>query len=213
MKKQFSTFLIIITFLTLGVFVFVNQAHAETEVSGNITTNTVWALVNSPYKIVDTLQVFNDATLTIEEGVEVKTAKDKIIKIAGNLIVNGTNINPVTFTSLGIDKWWGIEFIDSNNSQINNSIIENAVRAVDLKGLSVVPMVGNIFKNNGWVITDTGGYQRMYFVNNTVYDNLDVFYGIRTVIILFVIILAFFPLVITLEARQLTIIILLATHL
>lgn len=166
--------------MTLGIFVFANQVHAETEVSGNITTDTVWTLVNSPYKIVDTLQVFNNVTLTIEEGVEVKTAKDKIIKIAGTLIVNGTNINPVTFTSLGIDKWWGIEFIDSNNSQINNAVIENALRAVDLKGLSVVPMVGNIFRNNGWVITDTNGYQRMYFVNNTVYDNLDVFYGIRT---------------------------------
>lgn len=180
MKKQFSTFLIPIIFLTFGVFVSAKQAYAETEISGNITSDTTWTLANSPYKIVDTLQVFNGATLTIKEGVEVKTATGKIIKVAGTLIVNGTNINPVTFTSLGINKWQGIEFIDSNNSQINNSIIENAGVAIDLKGISVVPMVGNIFKNNTRVITDTYGYQKMYFVNNTVYDNLDVFYGIRT---------------------------------
>ncbi|OHA95768.1 MAG: hypothetical protein A3C63_02060 [Candidatus Zambryskibacteria bacterium RIFCSPHIGHO2_02_FULL_39_82] len=181
MKKQFTTFLIATTFLTLGVFVLANQAHAETEVSGNITSDTTWTSANSPYNITDTLQVFNGAILTIGGGVEVKTATGKLIKIAGTLIVNGTNINPVTFTSFGIGKWGGIEFIDSNNSQINNSIIENAGRAVDLKGISVVPMVGNIFKNNEWVVTDTGGYQKMYFVNNTIYDNSDVFYGIRTI--------------------------------
>ncbi|MDP3956248.1 MAG: S8 family serine peptidase [bacterium] len=151
------------------------------EVSGNITEDTTWTLAGSPYEIVDTLQIFDDIILTIEEGVEVKIETGKLIKIAGTLIVNGTNINPVTFTSLGIGKWGGIEFIDSNNSQINNSIIENAGRAVDLKGISVVPMVGNIFKNNEWVVTDTNGYQKMYFVNNTVYDNSDVFYGIRTI--------------------------------
>jgi hypothetical protein len=155
-------------------------AVTATTVSGNITEDTTWTLANSPYIVVDTLQVFNGVTLTIEGGVEVKTTKDKIIKVAGTLIVEGSYRDPVLFTSFGIDKWGGIEFIDSNNSQIEYSIIENAGRAVDLKGISVVPMVGNIFKNNTWVITDTNGYQRMYFVNNTVYDNLDVFYGIRT---------------------------------
>lgn len=177
MKKQFTIFLIILFLLCIS---FANSAYAETEVSGNITSDTTWVSVNSPYNILDTLQVFNGATLTIQEGVEVKTGKSKIIKIAGALIVNGTNINPVIFSSLGIDKWQGIEFIDSNNSQINNSIIENAGVAIDLKGISEVPMMGNIFRNNTWVITDTHGYQRMYFVNNTVYDNGDVFYGIRT---------------------------------
>lgn len=166
--------------MTFSVFGLTNQAHAETEISGNITSDTTWTSVNSPYNILDTLQVFNGATLTIQEGVEVKTAKSKIIKIAGALIVNGTNINPVIFSSFGIDKWQGIEFIDSNNSQINNSIIENAGVAIDLKGISEVSMTSNIFRNNTRVITDTHGYQRMYFVNNTVYDNGDVFYGIRT---------------------------------
>lgn len=178
MKKIFSPFVIII--LALGCFPFFDSAHAMTEATGNITNNTTWTSANSPYQITDTLQVFDGATLTIEDGVEVKTAKNVTIKIAGTLMVNGTNINPVIFSSLGSDKWGGIEFIDSANSQINNSIIENANRAIDLQGTSEVLIVGNIFKNNGWVITDTNGYQRMYFVNNTIYDNPEVFYGIRT---------------------------------
>ena len=164
----------------MGCFFFSNSVYAETEVSGNITSDTTWTSANSPYQIVDTLQIFNGVALTIEEGVEVKVATSKIIKIAGTLIVNGTNVSPVIFSSLSTGKWGGIEFIDSSNSQINNSVIENANRAINLKGISVVLMTGNIFKNNDWVITDTYYNQRMYFVNNTVYDNSDVFYGIRT---------------------------------
>ena len=179
MKKQFIIFSIII-FSTLGCFFFSNSVYAETEVSGNITSDTTWTSANSPYQIVDTLQIFNGVALTIEEGVEVKVATSKIIKIAGTLIVNGTNVSPVIFSSLSTGKWGGIEFIDSSNSQINNSVIENANTAINLKGISVVLMTGNIFKNNDWVITDTYYNQRMYSVNNTVYDNSDVFYGIRT---------------------------------
>lgn len=178
MKKLLSPFVIII--LALGYFSFFDSANAMTEVTGNISSDTIWTSANSPYQITDTLQVHNGATLTIENGVEVKVATNVIIKIAGTLMVNGTSLNPVIFSSLGSDKWGGIEFIDSANSQINNSIIENANRAVDLQGISEVLIVGNIFKNNAWVITDTNGYQRMYFVNNTAYDNSEVFYGIRT---------------------------------
>jgi hypothetical protein len=149
MKKDqiiFNIFFVLIILLLLSFQA--RDVFAETTVSGNVVENSTWTKANSPYKIVDTLQVFNDITLTIEEGVEVRIAGAKLIKIAGTLVVNGTNINPVIFTSLDADKWGGIEFIDSPNSQINNSIIENAGSAVSLQGISVVLMVGNIFKNN-----------------------------------------------------------------
>jgi len=157
------------------------EVISGTIVDGIINSNTTWTAANNPYIILnEDLQIAQDVTLSIEEGVIVKANPDRMIKVAGNLNANGSGGSPVKFTSLGSSKWRGIEFLDSPNSSINNTIIENAERAIDLNGLSLVNFVGNIFRYNGWVVTDAGGYQKMYFINNTFLNNEEVFYGIRT---------------------------------
>ncbi|OHA62431.1 MAG: hypothetical protein A2117_01270, partial [Candidatus Wildermuthbacteria bacterium GWA2_46_15] len=159
----------------------INAYNALAELNPNIITeDTTWTLANSPYSINEDLQIAQDATLTIEAGVIVKVDSGKKIKVVGNLNTNGSVSSPVKFTSNGASKWWGVEFIDSPNSGINNTIIENATRAIDLKGISLVNFTGNIFRDNEWVVTDINGYQNMQFLNNTFSDNGDVFYGIRT---------------------------------
>ena len=160
--------------------VIVTEVPAEIEVFGSITEDTTWALISSPYVITDDLLVFSDAILTINEGVTVRIKQNKKIQIAGSIDVKGSADSPVYFTSYDDGKWLGIEFINSTNNSIQNAVIENAGRAIDLKDVSDVDFIGNIFRNNSWVITDTYGYQNMYFANNTCLNNIDVFYGIRT---------------------------------
>ncbi len=48
-----------------------SNAIADTNVSGIITTNTVWTKNNSPYIITDTVQIPWGVTLTVEPGVVV----------------------------------------------------------------------------------------------------------------------------------------------
>ena len=64
---------IILPFFLIGI------SHADTNMSGNITTDTTWTLANSPYIVTGRVQVFEGATLTIEQGVNDKseyTSKD-----------------------------------------------------------------------------------------------------------------------------------------
>lgn len=149
-----------------------------TTVQGNILTDTTWTKESSPYYVVGTLQVFENATLKISEGVEVISSQDVGIRVAGRLEVLGTNKEPVKFTSP--KRWKGIEFIDSNSS-VEKAHIDKASYAIELTGNSVVKVDGNIFTNNYYIIRDYSGYQEMQFTNNTVLNTPLVFYGIRPI--------------------------------
>ncbi len=107
---------------TFIVFLFINSlafnSFAQTNVSGNILTNTTWRLINSPYIVTDTVIVFPGVTLTIEPGVVVKFDSTKFIKVnLGNLVAIGTTTDSITFTTNSIDTanvwddWWGSIYI------------------------------------------------------------------------------------------------------
>jgi len=177
---MFNWLRIFATVLFLSLFVATLVGLTVGANSSIITEDTIWTSANSPYIINEDLQIASGATLTIKAGVVVKVDSNKKIKVAGNLITYGFEFMPVRFTSNTDDTWGGIEFIDSTNSSINNTIIENASVAINLGGYSPVNFTGNIFRHNACVVTDTQGYQSMQFLNNTFSDNRDVFWGIRT---------------------------------
>ncbi|GEM_PF-6405355 len=135
MKKPFKFYHTVMAILVFGILVFSNQAHAETEISGNITSNTIWTLTNSPYHITETVFVYSGAILTIEPGVIVRADAEKYLQIAGTLIARGSESSPIIFTSYNAgESWGGIKFIDSavdaqlgnNYLYISGSIIEYA---------------------------------------------------------------------------------------
>ncbi len=86
---------------------FAKHALAFTDLSGSnvyITTNTTLPLSGSPY-VVDLIQVESGATLTIEPGVIIKFTfagagqLAQIDVIDGAIIANGTESQPIIFTS------------------------------------------------------------------------------------------------------------------
>ncbi|NYE05880.1 putative cell wall-binding protein/flagellar motor switch/type III secretory pathway protein FliN [Bacillus niacini] len=91
-KKFVSVFLICV--LLFSMFPNLNKVKAEggTVVSGPILSDTVWTKQNSPYIISDKVQVAENATLTIEAGVEVQGGT---IELWGNFIAAGTKEAPV----------------------------------------------------------------------------------------------------------------------
>lgn len=104
---------------------------AMTVVDTSVEGNTFWTKENGPYVITDRTNFSANepgATLTIEAGTEVQFDDDAEINIFGNLIVNGTEAEPVTFTSgtASSKNNWQVLVFDSTNSNIANLKASNA---------------------------------------------------------------------------------------
>ena len=134
--KLFS-FIIALALLGSMLTVGVPTVHA-TDVGGIIDTDTTWTLAGSPYTVTSNVLVMEGVTLTIEPGVEVKFNAGKALQIDGELIAQGTDANPITFTSnVGASPgaWGYILFTDSSvdatydsgGNYLSGSIIQYAV--------------------------------------------------------------------------------------
>jgi hypothetical protein len=78
-------------------------------VGGSISSNTTWALADSPIEITSNVTVSSPATLTIEPGVVVKADAGTSLTIldGATLTANGTTAAPITFTSIKDDSVGG----------------------------------------------------------------------------------------------------------
>ena len=116
-------------------------SYGETQVSGNIITNTTWSKSNGPYIITGTVQVYPNVTLMIEPGVVIKFNLMAGLKIGGKLIARGLEDEPITFTAnvnpVPVPFYWNsIEFVDpcvttlfdpDGNYLLSGSILENCI--------------------------------------------------------------------------------------
>jgi len=93
----------LLTILAAVFLALPTTSFAQTQLSGTITGDTTLTKAESPY-ITHGLFVSSGSTLTIEAGVIVKfSGLASGIGVAGTLAVNGTNNDPVYFTSINDD--------------------------------------------------------------------------------------------------------------
>jgi len=113
MRTQKSIFLFSF-FIFVGVlFISVPKVFAETHISGDIDTDTIWTKENNPYILDDYTAVLPNATLTIKEGVIVKASNP--LYVLGTLNVQGTESEKVHFTS-----WFDDELGGDTDGEIYN---------------------------------------------------------------------------------------------
>ena len=115
------------TFYLLIFIICCQYSHAQTIVSGNISTNTTWNLAGSPYELSDDVIVDNGVVLTIEAGVRVEfpwVLYDLLID--GTLDAQGTMGNEITFqgTDASASNHGGmIHFRSGSAASILNHVI------------------------------------------------------------------------------------------
>ena len=90
-----------------AVLLVATSAYAQTNVDGNISTNTTWTLSGSPYIVISPVIVEEGVTLTIEPGVIVRFNRnpwDSIgyesgyLRVRGYLVALGTETDSIIFT-------------------------------------------------------------------------------------------------------------------
>jgi len=78
---------------------FFQPLAAQTNISGQIRTNTTWTKSGSPYIISGTLEIAPGISLVIEPGVVVKVEKD--IDVYGHISALGTSTDSILFLRQG----------------------------------------------------------------------------------------------------------------
>ena len=132
------------------------QVHA-TNVTSNITGNTTWTLVGSPYILVNDISVISGKTLTIQAGVEVHfPSASRELYISGTLISQGTSSNRVVFKGTHTtDHGGAVQFYNGSTGTISYTSFERMAdvssyydAAVNLSGGADVDFNQCRFTNN-----------------------------------------------------------------
>ncbi|MDD2890299.1 MAG: right-handed parallel beta-helix repeat-containing protein [bacterium] len=91
--------------LIVGTQFIVSSLVNATNVSGVVSTNTVWNTAGSPYIVTGNILVDTLVTLTIEPGVEVRLDSAKCIMVKGILNAIGTASDSIIITKNGTEAW------------------------------------------------------------------------------------------------------------
>ena len=122
----------------------VSSTSAVNTVGGIIGSDTHWMAGTGPFIVDQSILVTNNATLTIDPGVEVRFKPNRgIVVNAGQLIARGTDTNKITFTAdvdntdriRNAERWRFIQFadgaadatFDAGGNYTGGSIIEHAI--------------------------------------------------------------------------------------
>ncbi len=110
-----------LTFLFLSTLLLGNTAvWAQLQQGGTITTATTWTIGDSPVTVTDSITIAEGATLTIDPGVEVRFSSQTALVVAGVLIADGSESDPIVLTSASGNPepgdWAGVTFENLSNA-------------------------------------------------------------------------------------------------
>lgn len=154
--KFWLGFYIVCTIIFLPRFIF-----ASTSVNDDIWVDTTWTKANSPYIVERAFVIFDNATLNIEPGVEIKfnTENGPIgISVFGKIKALGTHSDPIYFTSNGDDILSNTddeEFCDEEYDEEGNLISKTNCEYFDFhepfpgdwRGITFIDSKENILEN------------------------------------------------------------------
>lgn len=139
-----------------------------TPVAGVVERDTTWYAGASPYILDETVEVSENATLTIEPGTRIEATGGALV-IKGKLVASGGNTQLITFESPDGQGWGGIAFhrVKGDDSIIEYARIADAVIGVDCRTSSPV-IRQNEFVRNQIGIRVSGGYAKPTIESNII---------------------------------------------
>lgn len=103
MRRLLPFLLLVVCLASAVAFSHAATVHVQTDVAGQITSDTTWTVAGSPYVLTGDVEVGPGVTLTIEPGVAVRTDFRKL-QVYGRLQAFGTAENHITFESVRITQ-------------------------------------------------------------------------------------------------------------
>ena len=114
-------------------------ANQTIEVSGLINSDTTWA-GDRVYRVVNNTVIAEGVTLTVEAGARVLVELDKVLRVQGELLVNGTDDAPVVFTSAkdtpAAGDWVGIDVGSTGRVELAGCEITHGQTGVNISNWS-----------------------------------------------------------------------------
>ena len=175
MKRLLKLFFLLIVII-MGTFTFANSLFSltasATYVEGNITQDTIWTLIDSPFLVSKNITVYPGVTLTIEPGVEVKFGGNFPFVVAGRLDATGTKDHTIMFTSNKdqpeAGDWDAIEFSGTEPSILAFCFVKYAKNGTTIKNGNVEIINSEISNNlqNGIAIENSNVEIRNSVISN-----------------------------------------------
>jgi|GEM_PF-5310806 len=120
-NRQLSSILVTIIIILSIISVIPTTAgsvqQAGTFVEGDITEDTTWSPSDGPYRVVSSIAIQKNVTLTIEPGTTVEFIDDTGITLGGDVQATGSAENPITMRSVEDGNYGfynGDEILDDN---------------------------------------------------------------------------------------------------
>ncbi len=192
-RKMVSLILSLI-FLFLALFLYScdnsvispNDIANGTEVSGNITTETIWDSIHSPYIIKDNITIEKRALLRIQPGIQVRFDGFYELVVKGILLADGIanqSVDLITFTSNKpvpeIGDWKGIRFDSTDDDKSLISAVEIMYAQSAISIFSSSPEIRDcIIKNNNDGIHWVDSHSNIHY--NLITNNVNGIIGERT---------------------------------
>ena len=160
-----------------GVVLNVPVVNAVTTVSGHITQDTTWVVMESPYRATSDVTVDSGVQLAIEPGVEVQFDDGYSLVVEGSLNATGTETNPIIFTSSSTSPsegiWSTITFEGSANEsfRLEHGIIQYATNGITIASLGAAIIENNDISNNSQCGIMLIGQSNAYIKENTIKNN------------------------------------------
>ena len=157
---RYATISVVVFFIVLFFHADISLARENVYApSVNITEDTIWTLDNSPYVISGWAWMDVNAVLTIESGVVIKFVPDNWnkryngiqISNGGKIIAQGTEENPIIFTSYYDDEYAGDTNADADASSPAAGDWRGIIFDADESELSYVKILyaSNIYQSYG----------------------------------------------------------------